>query len=394
MLRASLIGWVLMIGLAACASAPDPAPPRNPALPSTDPIVSTPPNVVQAEYEVLPGWGGSSIWAGYLAFMQSCEVIAAKPPNEPLSPTTEWAGLASEWQAVCAGLKHVRNQTSAQAIMEGLFTPVEITDPAGGAKFTGYFEPMIEASHRQSAEFSAAIPGPPLDMVQSDDGPRQRLRNGQTRPYPPRADITPTNILGYAHPADVFFLQIQGSGRLRFQDGSEVRAAYHAHNGQPFKSTANWLLERGEITRGEASMQGIRAWMDRAPAARVVEAMNANPRYVFFEEKPIGDRATGPVGAQAVPLTALGSMAVDRDYHALGVPFWVETSAPGLGGRWSGLLVAQDTGGAIKGPVRGDIFFGTGPEAGERAGTMNAPGRKWALIPKAAAERLRRELGT
>ena len=117
--------------------------------------------------------------------------------------------------------------------------------------------------------------------------------------------------------------------------------------------------------------------------------MNANPRFVFFSIEAEGDPALGPKGSLGVPLTPLGSMAVDTSLHANGVPMFVQTTAPGLGGSWSGLLVAQDTGGAIKGPVRGDIYFGTGPSAGAAADTVNAPGRLWVLLPRAVAERLR-----
>ena len=138
-------------------------------------------------------------------------------------------------------------------------------------------------------------------------------------------------------------------------------------------------------------MQGIRAWMNRAGPAETRMAMNQNPRFVFFRAEAEGDPSLGPAGAEGVPLTPLGSMAVDTSLHPLGVPMFVQTTAPGLGGDWSGLLIAQDTGGAIKGPVRGDIYFGTGPEAGERAGTMNAPGRLWVLLPRAVAERMRAE---
>lgn len=135
-------------------------------------------------------------------------------------------------------------------------------------------------------------------------------------------------------------------------------------------------------------MQGIRAWMDRAGPVETRMAMNQNPRFVFFRALPEGDAALGPEGAQAVPLTPLSSMAVDTDIHPLGVPMYVQTTAPGLGGDWAGMLVAQDTGGAIKGAVRGDLYFGTGPEAGERAGTMNAPGRLWVFLPKGVAARI------
>jgi len=135
-------------------------------------------------------------------------------------------------------------------------------------------------------------------------------------------------------------------------------------------------------------MQGIRAWMDRVSREDAQAAMNANPRFVFFRALQIGDPGLGPEGAASIPLTPLGSMAVDRSIHALGVPFFVETTAPGLGGDWSGLLIAQDTGGAIKGRVRGDIYYGTGDEAGARAGTQNAPGRMWAFLPRAVAARI------
>lgn len=136
-------------------------------------------------------------------------------------------------------------------------------------------------------------------------------------------------------------------------------------------------------------MAGIRAWMDRTTPDRMREAMNANPRFVFFQIQPEGDPSMGPNGSLGVPLTPLGSMAVDLNYHAGGVPMFVQTTAPGLGGEWSGMLVSQDTGGAIKGPVRGDIYFGTGPDAGARADTVNTDGRLWVLLPRVLAERIR-----
>ena len=138
-------------------------------------------------------------------------------------------------------------------------------------------------------------------------------------------------------------------------------------------------------------MRGIRAWMDRTTPERARQAMNANPRFVFFTLEPEGDPRLGPKGSFGVPLTPLGSMAVDLDIHAGGVPMFVQTTAPGLGGEWSGLLVSQDTGGAIKGSVRGDLYFGTGDRAGAAADTVNAPGRLWVLLPTAVAERLRQQ---
>ena len=324
------------------------------------------------------------------AFARSCDTWRHRDEDTLLSANAPYAGYVRDWLPACSAMDVVGDEDSARAVMEALFVPVEILAPDGNTRFTGYFEPEIEARYSPELKFTEPVPGLPADLVPNGSAPQQRLPNGQMRPYPPRAEIVPdpARVLAYAHPADVFFLQIQGSGRLHFPDGTVIRAAYAAHNGRPFKSTANWLLDSGRIERGEASMQGIRSWMDRAGPEEARAAMNANPRFVFFTPQPVGDPALGPRGAQGIPLTPLGSVAVDTALHPLGVPMFIETEAPGLGGAWSGLLIAQDTGGAIKGAVRGDIYFGTGQTAGERAGTMNAPGRMWVLLPRSVAERL------
>lgn len=355
---------------------------------------------LEARYANLQGWQTGSIMPAVTAFRRSCESWKNRAADAVISPRADYAGRVRDWLPICASLEPIADEVSARLIMTSLLTPVEILSSEGASRFTGYFEPEIEARRVPVWPFIQPIPGLPSDLVQVDGArvglasgqrvPAQRLSNGKLQPYPPRKDIAVESdrVLGYAHPADVFFMQIQGSGRLKFEDGSVLRAAYAAHNGQPFQSTANWLLNTGRIERGEASMQGIRAWMDRAGFEEARLAMDQNPRFVFFQPVEIGDAGLGPVGAFNVPLTQLGSMAVDRSQHPLGVPMFVETTAPGLGGRWSGLLIAQDTGGAIKGPVRGDIYFGTGEEAGARAGTMNAPGRMWVLLPKNVAESL------
>jgi len=343
-----------------------------------------------ATYRELPGWNAASLSAPVEAFRRTCDRFSRRAWDAPLSKSAPWAGTAQDWQPGCDAIKAARDEDAARRIFETQFVPLEIIDREGKDKFTGYFEPRYEARRSPEGAFTEPVFSLPSDFVANGDNPLQRLPDGSTRPYPPRAEITERGgpAIAYAHPADVFFLQVQGSGRLTFPDGTTLRAAYAAHNGQPFKSVANWLIQTGRITRGEGSMQGIRAWMDRSSAAEVREAMNINPRFVFFQSLPEGDVNLGPNGAHNVPLTPLGSMAVDPEFHALGVPMFVQTTAPGLGGDWSGLLIAQDTGGAIKGPVRGDIYFGTGVEAGNRAGTMNAKGRLWVLLPRAVAERM------
>ena len=375
--------------------------------PARPPIVYSPPSVPApsvtqpqlpawerpSEFSDLPDWTAAELAPAMSAFQHSCSKFASRAMAADLSDAAPWAGKVQDWAEPCGALSVARNDTEARALLEQFFVPIEVLSPSGESRFTGYFEPTYEARRTPTPPFTEPVPALPADLVPNGDHPLQRLPNGTTRTYPARARITTAGVqaIAYAHPADVFFLQIQGSGRLRFPDGSTMRAVYAAHNGHKFRSTANWLISTGRIKRSEASMQGIRAWMDRAGLAEARRAMNQNPRFVFFRAEAEGDPALGPDGAQGVPLTPLGSMAVDTSLHALGVPMFVQTSAPGLGGDWSGLLIAQDTGGAIKGAVRGDIYFGTGPDAGNRAGTMNAPGRLWALLPRKVAERMRAE---
>ena len=368
---------------------PDPVPEETPA--PEPPVIAWPDAVAAPEFDQLPGWSQANIEAPLSAFKRSCLRLADRDGADLLAAHAPWAGRVEDWRSPCQSVDLATDDASARRILETEFVPVEVMSPSGESRFTGYFEPMIEARYTPTAPYTEPVPAVPADLDPNGGRPVQVLRGGQKRPYPARAQITSSGVsaIAYAHPADVFFLQIQGSGRLIFPDGRTIRASYGANNGHPFKSTANWLMRTGRISAGEASMQGIRAWMDRAGARESRLAMNQNPRFVFFNAEPEGDPSLGPKGAQEIPLTPLGSMAVDTSIHPLGVPMYVETTAPGLGGDWAGLMIAQDTGGAIKGPVRGDIYFGTGDTAGDRAGTMNAPGRLWILLPRPVAERVR-----
>lgn len=343
-----------------------------------------------AAYETLPGWDKASILPGLNALRVSCKVFTSAELTEPVSSRAPWLGTGADWQPACAALDVAGDAESARTVMQALFLPLEVNDPAGRARFTAYFEPMIEASRVRRAPYTEPVPARPSDLVEQKGRVYQRDSKGRLRAYPERREITRKGVqaLAYARPEDVFFLQIQGSGRLKFPDGQTLRAAYAANNGQPFRSTANWLIRKGWIQRGQANMAGIKAWMRQASERQLRTAMNANPRYVFFRLESVDDITTGPKGAFGVPLTPLGSMAVDPAYHALGLPMFVETKAPGLSGQWSGLVVAQDTGGAIKGPVRGDLFIGSGQAAGEVADTVNAAGRLWVLLPRRLAEPL------
>ncbi|MEL6258289.1 MAG: MltA domain-containing protein [Pseudomonadota bacterium] len=388
------------VGLVGCAgvtsNAPTPLPRTNSvAEPLPPPIAPEAPDAFAA----LPGWDTTNPASALEAFERSCSAWSRQAADAFVWDRTPYAGRVSDWLPVCEAVTLAADAESAKSIMEALLVPLEIEDQGDG-RFTGYYEPVIEARRRPEPGFTEPVPALPSDLVWVDgavfggtageDAPAQRTQDGRLRPYPSRASVTASGVtpIAYAHPADVVFLQIQGSGRLQLPGEAPIRSAYAAHNGQPFRSIANWLIRRGEITLSEADLPGIRAWMDRATPDQVRQAINANPRMVFFLEEAIDNPSLGPRGALGVPLTPFGSIAVDPQYHALGLPMYAATSAPGLGGTWSGVVVAQDTGGAIKGPVRGDLYFGTGVDAGRRATTLNAPGRLWVFLPRIVANRL------
>jgi len=388
-LHAGLIACAIA-ALASCASTPeteiDPAP-EEARFKRSIPVGFVTP------LTRLPGWPGDNGDAGLYALRESCRHWATRDPYEIVSEAAPYAGRIGDWASVCNGLSAAPDYDSAVSLLAQTLLPLEVV-PDDRNRFTGYFEPEIEVRSRPDGRFTEPVPAVPADLVR--DGPRrtlQRLPDGSMRPYPPRALIDTDRLpaIAFGRPEDVFFLQIQGSGRLSFPDGRVIRAAFAAHNAHEFRGIANWLFSRGEITRGEMGMKGIKAWMASARPEALREAMNANPRYVFFKPEAIGDPAQGPKGAMGVPLTAWGSLAVDTRLHAVGLPVWVETAFPDADGAASdplpfrALMVAQDTGGAIQGPVRGDIYFGTGAEAGAQASRVNTPGRLWVLLPRELA---------
>lgn len=339
-------------------------------------------------FKSLPNWSRTDISAGYKAFLHSCDAFDKKKSSSYLSHVAPWAGRVRDWRAVCNDLKRLAKEIDVKIAFEVLFEPIDMTKTSDGwSKFTGYYEPIVEVRKKRRGKFRFAVPGPPGDIVKKDGKIYQkRKKKKKLRLYPERKNIKPKNVLAYARVEDFYFLQIQGSGRLKFKNGKMVRAVYHQYNGHPYVSMGKWLLDSGKLDANKGSMQGVKEWMRNASRKEVRRAMNMNPRYVFFKKQPIGDENLGPKGAQRVPLTPLGSMAVDLDVYPLGVPMYIDTKVAAFGGgQWTALLIAQDTGGAINGQVRGDIFFGTGDEAGEMAGTMNSRGRKWVLVPRNVA---------
>jgi len=238
---------------------------------------------------------------------------------------------------------------------------------------TGYYEPLLEASRVRTGPFTVPIYRAPLAAVTASR--RELAASGQLRGQ---------ELLWVRDPVEAFFLEVQGSGRLHLTDGSWVRVAYAASNGLDYRSIGRWLADQGELPLAQVSQQAISTWALAHPQ-RVRELLEQNPRVVFFRELPVGDPLAGPVGSLGVALTAGISVAVDPRYIPLGAPLLIDTWAPLGDAALRRLTLAQDTGGAIRGPLRIDWFWGLGPDAGEIAGHQHAQGSVHLLVPHGIA---------
>jgi membrane-bound lytic murein transglycosylase A len=309
---------------------------------------------------------------------------------------------------VCAEAARLpaHDEARARAFFTERFRPYRAAnnaEPRG--LFTGYYEIELRGSRTRSARYSVPIYGLPKDLVTADlkefDPSLSgkiiigRVAAGKFHPYPDRAAIESMGlggnapVLAWADDAvDVFFLHIQGSGLIRMDSGESVRVGYAAKNGQPYRAVGRVLVERGALAKKDVSMQSIRAWLAANPS-EADAVMATNPSYVFFRELPKGPGGVardGPDGAMGVTLTAGRSLAVDRRFMPLGAPVWLDAQNPDRPEvRTRRLVVAQDTGGAITGPVRGDVFWGTGHDAAERSGRMREFGSYYLLLPRTIA---------
>lgn len=393
----------------------------------------------QATFDELAGWKEDNVFAAMPPLALSCARIArgdpAAPANlkEALGPGHDgatFAGAAGDWDEACAAVRRFSSMAfldpaaanaAARAVFEAHFRPVQIVavrramadGPTPEAppvtsvlgKFTGYFEPVYEGSATQSAARSAPALSRPDDLVMVDLGEFRdelagqriagRVADGALVPYEDRRAIAAGALgrkarpLVWLDPDELFFMQIQGSGRVVLPDGASLRLGFAGQNGWPYVPIGKLLIERGEATREEMSMQTIKRWLKTAPPEAAAALRAENPSYVFFRAlDDLPDPKLGPLGAEGVQLTPMRSVAVDRRYFAMGTPLWIRVAPKEGAPMIRQLMIAQDTGGAIRGPIRGDIYFGSGPVAGEEAGRMNAEGEAFALLPKAVAERL------
>ena len=365
----------VLFGLIVVAAACTPLP----RAPESKPEVTDKAVYLEYSFGALPGWQEARLEPSLQAFLRGCPVVKA------LSKACEQA------RAVAPGDERV-----AREFFENSFVPYAVIAPSGADSglVTGYYEPLLEGSRTASATHRFPIFGVPDDLIVVDFPDfrhlrlRGRLEGRRLVPYFSRAEIDSKNdlkapvIAWTADPVELFFLQIQGSGQLRLEDGEQIRLGYADQNGHPYRSLGRFLVERGELALENASMQGIKAWAAANPD-KLQEALNHNASYVFFRELP--PAAEGPIGALGVPLAAGYSLAVDRRYLPLGAPVYLASSYPLSVVPLERLMAAHDTGGAIRGAVRADFFWGSCHEAGVAAGRMRQQGRLWLLWPRGEA---------
>ncbi|MGE0154934.1 MAG: murein transglycosylase A [Reyranellaceae bacterium] len=362
----------LLGALAACASPPPPAPPQPPA----DGIA-----LRAASFADLPGWREDDHVQALISFRRSC----ARPSTKALA--ARLALSPDDLKPACQAAQpiSIRDRNAARLFFETNFRPISIAAYDGKpGLFTGYFEPQLDA---------ALVPGPNYryPLYRRPSG----LEATPATPFLTRAQIEAGGLrakgleLAYAADAlELFELQIQGSGRLMLPDRKIMRVGFAGHNGHPYLAIGRVLQEYGAGPEDVTDWPAMKAWL-RANPNKAVEVMQRNDRYVFFQEL----KGDGPIGAMGIALTPNRSLAIDPTMIPYGAPVWIDTALPGSRMNVPGpplrtLMVAQDTGGAIKGPVRGDIFFGFGDQAAALAGKMKSPGSWYVLMPNAAADRV------
>jgi len=319
-------------------------------------------------WQALPGWQDDDLSQAWPAWLKSCDVLRKRSGEV-------------NWRQVCTQATSLSpsDTQSIRRYFESNFQAYEIRNSSGSETglITGYYEPVMNGSQTRTSTYNVPLYAYPNTWKKS-----------RPNPGPTRAELISSGVLQGSEiawvqdPVAAASMQIQGSGKIRLQDGRILRLGFAGTNEQPFKSSAQWLIDRKEMTRSEASMQGISQWAKRNPD-RVNEMLNANPRFVFFKELPSNvDADLGPNGALGIPLTSERSIAIDLQAMPLGAPVFLVTTKPLSNQPMQKLVMAQDTGKAIVGGVRADYYWGSGDAAGEIAGRMKQNGKMWLLLPR------------
>jgi len=373
-------------------SLPEPAPVTAPVIvpPMVAPSLAKPADYLRsASFSDLPGWSEDDLRQSWPAMLATCQALAKR----------------IEWQEVCRLASDVNpaDEAMVRSFYESQFIPHQLRNLDGNSQgmATGYYEPLLRGARSRNGPYQTALYRAPDDLLTIDMGLlypelknmrlRGRVAGTKVVPYFSRAELVSKNhlvgkeLVWVDNPIDAFFLQVQGSGRVVLEPGGEIiRVAYADQNGHPYRSIGRYLVDRGELSLEQASMQGIKAWYLANPS-RQQELLSANPSFVFFREEKILDPSKGPKGSLGVPLTPQRSIAVDPQFITLGAPVFVSTTQPNSGTPLRRLVLAQDTGGAIRNPVRADFFWGFGDEAGELAGRMKQALFMWVLLPRSLA---------
>jgi len=394
-MRTSALFSALALALVASACAPTP----KTAIPTPAPKPEQPSKVELRSwtFDALPGWSRDRHGPALAAFQKSCARLMTLPSNRNVAANDAApGGVVQNWQGPCAAARPLssNDDTAAKRFFETWFVPYEVAD-AGEPQglFTGYYEPELNGAWQRGGAFQTPLYARPDDLVSVSLGAFDdelggntiwgQVSGGKLKPYADRARIEAGDVNGLRpllwvdDPVDAFFLHVQGSGLVRMQDGSVARVGFAGKNGRTYKSIGRVLIDSGEIPADRLTMDAIRDWVHARPVAGP-DLLRKNPSFVFFRLL----KGDGPLGAQGVALTPGRSLAVDRRYLPLSAPIWLTTHDPLDAAKpFQRLMVAQDTGGAIRGVVRGDIFFGPGDRAAKRAGNMKRSGRYFILLP-------------
>jgi len=378
-MRQTLVVFFIL-ALAACAIQP-----QKPAVEHL--------NLTRVSFADLAGWEKDASVDALMAFKKSCPILTHKPADASLGIV----GKNANWHGIClAAAQTAQTNDEARAFFEENFFPYVVAnkDETEGL-FTGYYVPELRGSLQRGSTFQTPLYARPTDMVAVDLGVFKNDLKGQhivgkvadnnLIPYDDRATIVENSLANRAQPivwiddpVGAFFLEVQGSGHIRLTDGSVFSVGYDGTNGRAYVAIGRVLADRGELPR-PVTMPSIRAWLAANPD-RAQDVMNVNPSYVFFRRLSSDE----VIGAEGVGLSPQRSVAVDPAFIPLGLPLWLDT-IDGQGASFQHLMIAQDTGGAIKGPVRGDVFWGAGFDAERQAGAMQSRGRYYVLLPKMMA---------
>jgi len=376
----------LLIFISACVSTPEPQKDEKPKL-----------SLEAASFSSLPGWNKDDLQTFAHAYSKSCNRILKAREDKQFGALVE-AGNYARWQKPCReflAMINPDNQT-LHTFFENYFTPhAVLADNEPEGLFTGYYEASLKGSRTKTDKYNIPLHARADDLVMAQLGEFRedlkgrriagRIIDGKLKPYESREDIVngdyPYNdkvVVWVDNAIDAFFVQIQGSGIVELAEGGTMRIGYAGQNGHPYYAIGRELIKREQLTKENVSLQTIRAWLEANPD-QADEIMNTNASYVFFKEL----EGEGPLGGEGIALTAGRSLAIDRSLLAYGMPVWTDIAPPIEGiDRLQKLMVTQDTGGAIRGPVRGDVFWGFGAQAEKLAGPMKSKGRYWILIPK------------